>query len=413
MASAEVRHLVRCGGTLIVLTVLALATPARVEAPRVVRGPLDAAGDIENEVPELELDWGPLRGWKRVGEGWEVIWQPPHGMWLVRGWAADEGGEIRWRLAAAPWLPGARLSGHAAALAAGSEGSWMVPRELTARRDWQLGDARLVGAIAGGVGLPGPAGFPRSPIWEAILAGLVLAGALARLLVPPFRVSPWRYRILGALFLALVGLPWSLPLSARYLEVGVRPWVAQSAFLMVAGVVAGGVALGSLRFSPSGGVPPAFLPLLAFPCGLLLGRLEFLPWVVEAAAVPGRLFLWLGMLVLVSWVVGLAGEGLRELTAPAGVVRRACLLLFAIPATLSAGLLRGVLLGAVMAASVNRGQGTWVGLAAGWGWLAGLLFAARAVLPSPWAVWFFLAAGVGVTLWVHIMGGRPLRQPEL
>jgi len=406
VAAAEVRVWAAYGGLLVVLTGATLLVPVPEEFPRVTQTAVAAAERVEAAVPPLGLEWGPLRGWTRVGDGWELAWQPDHGMWLVRGWADDAGDMVLWRLEAAPWLPGARLSGHAAALMAQSESSWMVPMERTGRRDWSFGEAQLVGALPGGTKLPEASAVSGLPVWEAVLAGLVLAGALSRLLVPPFRVSQWRARILAALLFSAVGLPWSLPLSARFLEAGVRPWVAQAAFVATAGVLVGAVAIASLQFSPSGGAPPSVLPLLAFPLGLLLGRQASMPWVVEAAAVPARLFLWLGFLVVVSWVVGLAGEGLRELVAPEGVFRRFLLVALSLPVVMAAGSMRGLILGAVLAASVGRGQGTWIGLAIGWGWLGGLLLSAHGVFPAFWPVALFLAAGGAVSLTLHIAGVR-------
>lgn len=395
------------------LTAVAVWVPIDDGRAREFRGPLNAANRVEAEVGHLGLEWGPLRGWRRLGDGWELIWQPPHGAWLVRGWASDRGDEAVWRLEAAPWLPGARLSGHAAAFIAGTDSEWVVPRERTARRDWQVGDSRVVGSLPGGSRLPRPAGPQRLLLWEAMVAGMVLAGAAARLLVPPFRVAPWRNRILAGLAMLLLGLPWSLPLGARFLAVGVRPWVAQSAYLLTAASLAAVIALGSVRFSPSGGAPPAVLPCLAFPCGVMLGRTEILPWMLEVAVVPGRLLLWLGLVTVASWVIGLAGEGLRELTTSVSLVRRLLLLALAVPAVVFAGTWRGLVLGAVMAASVPRGQGTWVGLVVGWGWLAGLQWPVTADPAVSWQFYVFLLAGIAVALAVDAAGRRSYQDASL
>lgn len=392
------------GTVLLVLTGVGVLFPVDSRIPPATVGPDAAAARAVREVPSLGLVWGKLRGWKRAGAGWELVWQPGHGTWLVRAWVGDEGGEVLWRLEAAPWLPGPRLSGPAAAWVADTPAVWAIPRERAVRRDWQVGEQRVVGALAGGGVVPRPPETARQRIWEAVLVGLLLAGALARLFIPPFRVAPWRQRVLVGLLLLMAAAPWAHPLAVGFVQVGVRPWVARLSLLGSLAVLVATVALGAWRFPASGGRPPAVVPLLAFPVGVLLGRLEPLAGLAEVAAVPSRWLLWSGLLVVASWLVGLAGEGLRELLAPSGPARKMLLVAVAAAVVAAAGSLRGPLVAAILAGSVQRGQGTWVAVAAVWGWFAGLLLAVSVYAPVLWEALLFVVLGVGTVLLLHATG---------
>ncbi|MFH1177594.1 MAG: hypothetical protein V1750_09330, partial [Acidobacteriota bacterium] len=104
------------GALLTGLLALAMLVPVGPGVPAAPRSPVAAAQALEGQIPAVGLNWGRVRAWERVGEGWKITWQPAHGAWLLRSWLPDHGGPPPWRLEVAPWLPGARLSLPAAAL---------------------------------------------------------------------------------------------------------------------------------------------------------------------------------------------------------------------------------------------------------------------------------------------------------
>lgn len=349
---------------------VATLVPVTPSRPRLAHAPKAAAERAEREVPGLGLGWGKLRGWAAANDGWLLTWQPTHGAWLVRAWVPDGPGAVRWRLDAAPWLPGARLSRAAAAERTGSSQSEVVPRERLGRRDWQAGGERLVGALDGGGPLPSipPIG---GRAWAAAFAGLLLAGALARTAFPGVISRRWRSATLWAALAGALLLPGSLPLAARGLGVGVRPWVAELSLVATGAAVLTALAIGAYRFPAKTGFPPVLWTGFALAAGLLAGRLHAPDWLVDTAGLPWRAPVWIVAAMLGGWLAGLAGEGLRELLEPVYRVRPVVLALVASFAAATAGVWLGPVVAVVLAAGGERGHASWLATAAAWGWVVG------------------------------------------
>ena len=342
-------------------------------AAAVARSPQEATRYAEDTLPALGVPWGKVRGWMRSGEGWEVVWQPSHGAWLVRVWIGDAPGPLVWRLDVAAWLSGVRLSRAAAAHLARAAPEAGVARERLGRRDWEFAGARVAGAVAAGSALPQQPGSPPSP-FEAVLAGLILAGALARVLLPTMRGRGWmQWTTLGCVALALSS-PLLTPLAARSFRAGVRPWVTQLAVVAAVTLVASSVALAASHFRASASRPPGSLLLLAGAAGLLAGRLEPLEWLVEAAAVPVRVLIWLGVVGVGGWLLAVAGDGARALL---GRSRSSPWLLSAtaVAAVPLAGPWLGPVLAAAAGATGQRGDGPWLAAAVLFGWTFGCTWA--------------------------------------
>lgn len=360
--------------TLVPLAVAAVGVaalmPVTPSRPRLAHAPAIAAERAEREVPGLGLGWGKLRGWKAASDGWLLTWQPTHGAWLVRAWVPDGPGAVRWRLDAAPWLPGARISRAAAAEWTGNSQSEVVPRERLGRRDWQAGGKRLVGALDGGGPLPSIPAMGGS-MWAAAFAGLLLAGALARAAFPGVISRGWRSATVWAALAGALLLPGLLPLAARSLDVGVRPWVAELSLVATGATVLVALAIGAYRFPAKTGRPPALWTGFALAAGLLAGRLHAPDWLVDTAGLPWRAPVWIVAAVLGGWLAGLAGEGLRELLEPAYRVRPVILAAVGSLAAATSGVWLGPVVAVVLAAGGERGHSSWLATAAAWGWVVG------------------------------------------
>ena len=353
------------GGALVLTAWLVPLPSARPSAG----SPQQAARHVERTLPALGLPWGKVRGWLRSGAGWEVVWQPSHGEWLVRARIADAPEAIVWRLDAAAWLSGVRLSREAAAHVARAAPEAGVARERLARRDWEFAGARVAGALAAGAALPSLPGSPPSP-FEAILAGLILTGALARVLLPSVGGRGWlKWTTAGCVALALAS-PLLTPLVARSFRAGIRPWVTQLAAIAAVTLVASAVALAASHFRAASGRPRGTLLLIAGAAGVLAGRLEPLDWLVEAGAVPVRPLLWLGVAGIGGWLLALAGDGARALLGRS----RAAPWVLAATATAAvplAGPWLGPVCATVVGAAGQRGDGPWLTTAVLWGWVFG------------------------------------------
>jgi hypothetical protein len=356
------------GGAL-VLALLALWTPVGERLPAACGSPQQAADRAERELPATGLVWGRLRAFERVGGGWLLTWQPAHGSWLLRAWVPDPGGVVRWRLEAADWLPGVRLPREVAQRFAPGGELAAISRDLVGRRDWVGGGERLLGALRGGGGLPTAKGSGHSP-WEAVLAGLILAGAVARRLDVKDVVPAWRHGIMWAAVAALPGLVQCAALSGNTFVLGVRPWVGQLAFVSAALLLVGALAFGAMRFPAVASPSSPSLLALALAAGTLAGRAAPVSWVGGTAGLPTAVLLWPALAVLAGWLAALAGDGLTALL-PRQVPRRVVAAAIAVMAVLGGGPWLGAVLATSVAAAGRRGAGTGAASTLTLGWLTG------------------------------------------
>jgi hypothetical protein len=358
----------------LVLVAAALA-PLPVRPDRAARSPRSAAALAEAAIPPLGVGWGKVRGWERAGEGWRIVWQPSHGAWLLRAWVPDGAGQaVGWWLDAAPWLPGARLSRAAAILVAGGGRGTPVPFEKLARRDWLVGEDRVVGALPAGRRVPAPSGPDGDVVWGAVLAGLVFAGALGRVLIPVVVAPGWRRLAGWTAAIAVVALPLMTPLASRRFEVGVRPWVSEAIFGATVAMALLAVAVAAVRYPAGRGRAAGPVLAAALAAGLLAGRLQPVPWCAEMAGLEVRAVAWLAVALLGGWLAADAGEGLRQLLAPARA-SRALLVALGGAMVLSAGAWLGAAVAILGAAAGGRGQGTPVASLTLWGWVVGATWA--------------------------------------
>lgn len=383
----------------------AITVPVRDRPEPAVRSPRAAAALAEATLPRLGLVWGKVRGWERAGDGWRIVWQPAHGAWLLRAWVPDGAGHPGWWLDVAPWLPGARLSAAAAAAVAGSPAGEPFPSERLGRRDWQLGEERVAGAMAAGRRVPGPRRAPGAA-WGAVLAGLLFAGAISRVLVPVAVAPGWRRLVGWTAVTAIVALPLLAPLSARRFAVGVRPFVSQLVFGATAAVALAAVAVAAVRYPAGRGRAPGLVLAVALAAGLLAGRVSPVPWCAEVAGVSVRPVAWLAVVILAGWLVGLAGEGLRQLVAPSGRAGRLLLAAFGVAAAATAGPWLGAAVAVAGAAAGGRGQGTPIGALTLLGWVVGATWATCAWGGALRDSLILLLAGVAVAAGAALVEAR-------
>jgi hypothetical protein len=392
MASKKRMKLLAGGGLSVVLGLLALQVPVAQQRPPAWYSPRGAAERAERDLPALGVLWGKVRGWSRVGPGWTVLWQPSHGMWLVSAWVPDGPGEIRWRLDAAPWLPGVRLSRLAAEELANADGALAQARDRVGRRDWQVGETRVLGALPAGGDLP-TSPSQRRPLVQAVLVGLLLAGAVARHLVPGVPSRGWRRAVLWAALLLLVTLPELPHLAPMSFQPGVRPWVAELGFGTAAVLLLGALVFAALRFPATAGTTPAGWLPLALAIGTLAGRFHPALWLVSVAGLRVRLPVLVGVAVIAGWLAGLAGNGLRELLRFSGVARVVGLSLLGVAGTVLGGPWAGAALAVVAGAAVERGWGTWMGSGVVWGWVLGSVWELAKWEAAIWDSLAFLLLG--------------------
>jgi hypothetical protein len=276
---------------------------------------------------------------------------------------------IRHQLDVAPWLPGARLSGDAARLAAGAPGDPGVPTERVGRRDWDFGAVRLLGSVRAGSGL-GPDTRSVPDPWLAVIVGLVLAGAVARKVLPGLPSRGWRRAVIAAGAVACVILPWLVPLGERFFRAGVRPWVNEITFMTVSALMLAGVVVGAARFPMMSGRPAQWWTVAsALALGALAGRVWPVAIATEVAGSVVRLPALVALTVLAAWMICLAADGLRELVSLAGTWRGAVLAVLAAMVVAFPGASAAPAIGACAAAGRGRGEGAWVSLAVAWGWV--------------------------------------------
>ncbi len=382
----------------------AVAVPVRAVLVPAARSPRAAAAHAEATLPPVGLVWGKVRGWERAGGGWRVVWQPAHGAWVLWAWVPDGAADPGWWLEAAPWLPGARLSARAAAAVAGIEGE-AAPRERLGRRDWEIGGARVVGALAAGRRVPGPPGG-RGVLWGALLAGLLLAGAIARVLLPVVVSTAWRRVVGWTAVVAIAALPLLAPLAGRRFAVGVRPLLTQAVFAATAAVALLAVAVAAVRYPAGRGRPPGLVLALCLAAGVLSGRAEPAAWCAEVAGLTARPVVWLLAAVAGGWLAALAADGLRQLLAPARRAAPALLAAGAAAAVPFAGAWQGAAVAVLAATAAGRGQGTPAAALALVGWLAGATWAACAWPGALRDSALLLAAGAGIAIAATLADAR-------
>jgi hypothetical protein len=402
MAAQTRVRLLLGGAACAALAAVVLLVPITPRFPRAWESPEQAADRAERELPSLGVLWGTVRGWSRVGPGWTVIWQPSHGAWLVSAWVPDGPGAISWRLNAAPWLPGVRLSREAADALVGERGGIARARDRVGRRDWQLGGSRLLGALPAGGDLPSGA-LLRRPAIQAVLAGLLLAGAVSRHLVPAVPSRGWRQSVGWAAVMLLVAVPHLSALAPATFQPGVRPWVAELAFGTAGVLLLGALVFAAQRFpAASGTTPVGWLPA-ALATGALAGRLEPGTWLVAAAGVPLGLPVLAAVAVLGGWLASLAADGLRELLRFSAVVRLTTMVLLTLASVSIGGPWLGVALAVVAGGAVERGWGTWMAAAVVWGWVFGSVWAVARWEAALWDALAFLLVGCAIIAVAYVV----------
>ena len=378
----------------------ALSVPVSSRVAAAPASPHHAAERAERELPSLGLAWGKLRGWERTGAGWTLVWQPAHGAWLLRAWIPDGAGDDRWRLDPAPWLPGARLGREAARRLLGDPSVPALSRDRVGRRDWLVGEAHLAGALPAGTALPRPASHPDLVV-EGILAGLLLAGAAARRLVPGLASRFWRRTVTFVALAMTPAVPSLVALAPQTFQPGVRPWVAELAFGTAAVMLLGAVAFAARTFPATGAAPVAARLALAASAGLLAGRLEPMP-LLAAVVPPWRLPAWAAAALLTGWLAALAGDGLRELLRVPWLLRSLLLVGLGVASVAAAGPWLGLTIAALLAAATERGDATAVGVAVMWGWECGVVQALCEWDGALWDSLVLLAVGAAVVAVVFL-----------
>jgi hypothetical protein len=393
------------GGFSVLLAALTLWVPVTPRFPRAWQSPDQAAERAERDLPSLGLLWGKVRGWSRVGPGWTVIWQPSHGAWLVSAWVPDSPGEISWRIDAAPWLPGVRLSREAAEALVGQGGALDQARERVGRRDWQVGESRVLGALPGGGELPSGVSL-RRPLLQMLLAGLLLGGAVSRHLVPGVPARGWRQAVGWVTLLLLVTAPELPTLAPMTFQPGVRPWVAELAFGAAAVLVLGALVFAAQRFPAVASSPPVVWLPLALATGVLAGRLEPGTWFVAVAGLSLALPVLVGVAVLGGWLAALAADGLREMLRFSALGRVVGLLALGMLSLLNGGPWLGITLAVVAAAAVERGWGTWMAVAVVWGCVLGSVWAVARWEAALWDAFALLLLGCGAVALAYFVRTR-------
>ncbi len=373
MAATPIVRALAGGAAAVALAAAALRLPVPARVAPAFESPQDAAARAEAVIPALGVLWGKVRGWERVGAGWTVSWQPTHGVWIVHAWVPDDGSEIRWRIDAAPWLPGTRLSARAArALARHEEGSFQALERL-GRRDWMFAEGRLLGALPAGGELPARPGA-RWPIHEALLAGFLLAGAAVRHLVPGSPSRLWKQAVGWSVAGSIPLLPGLAAAAPAPFAAAVRPWVAELAFGAAAVVLLGVLLFGAQRFPAVAGRVPASSLAVALAAGVVAGRLAPTEWLVAVAGMPAGAPALVAVALIAGWLAGLAADGVRELLRFLGGARTFVLAVAGAVASVLAGPWLGAVAAVVPAAAAERGKGTGLATAVAWGWVAGTVW---------------------------------------
>ena len=409
MAAKARLKLLAGGAAAVALAAVALRLPVPPRGVPAPESPAAAAERAERELPALGVLWGRVRGWERVGDGWTVAWQPAHGMWLVRAWVPDAPRAISWRIEAASWLPGVRLSVRAARALVGDDMGLAQERDRLGRRDWLVSKTRILGALPAGGDLPAHP-YRRQAGFEAVLMGLLVAGAAARHLVPGTPSRGWRHAVSWSGVALILLTPWLAALARPVFQAAVRPWVAELAFGAAATVLLGALLFGVRRFPSVAGSPPVAWLSAAVAAGVLAGRLEPAESVVSVAGLTFRLPALAAVAVIAGWLAGLAADGLRELLRFTAKNRPLVLAALGIGAVAFAGPWLAVVVAVVMAAAAERGRGTWITAAVVWGWVVGSLWALaewEAALRDAFVLLLVGAGVVAVTALASFRGDGP------
>lgn len=374
------------------LVVLVFPVRPEIGACRTAR---EAAREAGGRDAVAWLEPGPLRGWQRLGAGWLLRFQPDHGAWLHSVWMPDLGGSERFRLAVGDWLPGARLSPELAA-------SWLgdapgLSRELLARRDWSTDARGLAGSVPTGGGLPRSTTAP-GVTFTAVLAGLLMAGAVVRRLEPEpgDRLWPWLVAVAGG-GLIVLGFA-NAPLAGRLFAAEVRPLITTAAWWAGTVVLMGGVLFAAVTCPVTrGGRRQQDLPW-AFLVGVAAAGVSPSVWVIEVASLSTALPTLAAVVVLAGWLIGLAGDGLDALVRTFGRARVPLLAGCAVAVVMAGGPLVGPALAVIAAAAGGREGGAWLGLAAIGGVVTGSLAAVCLWPAAQWTALALFLGGFGMTL---------------
>lgn len=342
-----------------VLIAAGLVMPAAERVSPAPRSPGAAARLVEESSGPTGLSWGKLRAWRRTETGWLLLWQPSHGAWLLRALVFDEAGSVRWRMYAAPWLPGARLSRALAAHLIAADGNGKAHRlERPARRDWEFAGCWVAGALELGNDLPEPTGR-RLGAWPAGFVGAVLAGVLCLVLLPGNSTHRWTLGLAAVLAALLAVAPSIVALGYWTFKVGVRPWVAQLAWLAGLVVVCTALLALAVRYAALAGRPRAVELAGAAGAGLLAGRTAPLEMAASVAGLSARPLVWLAVTLGLGYLAALAAIGLRELLHPLRRLRLAVVACLAAAAMISAGAWLGPVAAVLVASALPRGRAVW------------------------------------------------------
>ncbi len=372
---------------------LAIRVPERLApAPR---SPLAAARLVEESSGPPVLGWGRLRAWRRTTEGWLLLWQPSHGAWLLHAWVADEAKPVRWRVHAAPWLPGVRLSESLARLVVGAEGGGDTYHfDRPARRDWDFAGRRVAGAVELGYDQPEPAAA-RLGLWPALLAGAALAGALCLVVLPGDITHRWTLALAGGLTALIAVAPSIVALAWGVFTVGVRPWVAQLSWLAGLAVVCAALVALAARYGTLRGRPRALELAAAAGAGLLAGRLAPVELGVSVAGLTARPVVWMAVVLALGYLAAVAAIGLRELLHPLRRLRPPVLVGLAVVGLVSAGPWLGPVAAVLVASAVARPRATWTAATAVGFWIVGSTMASCAWVEPLRDALLVLLAGTG------------------
>ncbi len=348
-----------------------LLAPLRQDDSAAPRSPVAAARLVEDVSGPADLSWGKLRAWRRAGDGWLVLWQPSHGAWVLRALVKDDPHPVLWRLQAAPWLPGVRLSEPLARELVGAREVIDARRiERLARRDWDLSGQRLAGGLVLGRDLPEPP--PKRPDpWPAMLAGALLAGALCLVLLPGNLTQRWTVALTGALVGLVAVIPSVVAVGYPAFRVGVRPWVAQLAIFAAGSLVSTALAAFAARFGALRGRPRALELGVAAGLGLVAGRLAPAEPLISVAGLTARAVVWLAVTVALGYLAAVAAIGLRELLHPLRRARLPLLASLLAGAVATAGSWLGPVAAMLVAAAGPRNRACWTATTLVGFWIVG------------------------------------------
>lgn len=369
------------------------------------RSPVAAAQLVEDSSGPAGLTWGKLRAWRRSGDGWLLLWQPSHGAWVLRALVEDAPSPAVWRVQAAPWLPGVRLSESLARRVIDSPEDGESQRfERPSRRDWDFAGQRVAGAVALGRDLPEPVSC-RLGGWPALLAGAVLAGALCLVLLPGNVTHRWTLGLTGALVALVVAAPSIVALGYGAFRVGVRPWVAQLTLFAGLVVVCAALSAFASRFGALRGRPRALELAAAAGVGLLAGRMEPVDLLVSTAGLTARAVVWLAAGLAVGYLAAVAAIGLRELLHPLRRLRPLVLAALLLATLATAGPWLGPVVAVLVAAAVARNRAVWTATTLAGFWIVGCTMTSCAWVEPLRDALLVLLAGTGAMATLAVVEG--------